>query len=187
MTEVPLHVPAYEGDTLRLFGVESGSAEAEGLRQAVAEEDGAALAAALGVEQVDPDRVELVTLKDLGGMGLSNYLSAGYGVPQAQLEAAAGQLGNAPAQVLLVTSAAFGGRAQTLRPGPALTPLASFSLAEPMPDREPMRGHPAPDESRAAPRGPETPPPGPERRGPGLVIGALGTLLLLIVLAWLFL
>ncbi len=184
MTDFPLDVPAHEHDRLRLFGLDTSSPEGAAVRDAVRAGDSAALGRALGVERVEADRVELIATRDVAELGLAGYLAAGYDVPRDQLGAASPELSAAPAHVLSVPSSAFGGQAQTLSPGPALTPLAAFDLADPMPPRAPMPRHPDPEASLASPAGAPAPADRKPPRRTGLLLAAAAALIVLILVIW---
>ncbi|MCA8882311.1 MAG: hypothetical protein KDA50_00930 [Rhodobacteraceae bacterium] len=126
---VPLDVAADEMGLLRLFALDTDTADGRALRTALVTQTGPAadlVARALGVASVDPWWVTLVAMKDLDDMGLTTYLADGHDVPRAQLAAAQPVLETARGSLLLVQSPAFGHRAVTLDPAPWLAPLVCF-------------------------------------------------------------
>ena len=126
--------------------------------------------------------MELVSARELTGMGLRQYLAAGYDVPKEQLDREAARLENPPCRLLIVPSSAFGGHAQILNLGPALTPFVAFDLSNPMPRRESMA--PA-DVSKAAISGPGGRPQ-PTGKGPRpwlpIVLSVIGVIALLLLI-----
>jgi hypothetical protein len=150
MTDFPLDVAAHEHGWLRLFAIEPDD---PALRAAVESGEDARLARVLGAQQVAASRAETVRRSDLGEMGFAGYLSAGYEVPKAKLDAARDTLGKAPAHLLILPSSAFGGEAQRLAPVPPLRPLVAFQLDDPMPERERMAPYEDPQASAASPAG----------------------------------
>lgn len=81
---------------------------------------------ALGADVLNADHVELFPLSDLDELGLTGYLEQGHGIDPADLADMRGQLHALAGHVLIVTSRAFGGQAQTLTPCAPLRLIASF-------------------------------------------------------------
>lgn len=164
MTEIPLHVAAFEHGLLRLWSFDGASEAGRRLLAAMRDEprDAGVAMQALGAERVDPYWLDFVALRDVAEIGLAGYLRQGYEVPAEQLQAA--DLSPAGDHVLIAPSRAFADHEQTLSPDPALTPLAVLDIHEdvgalrPMEPVETARREPAPaaadDEPRAgAPAG----------------------------------
>lgn len=82
---------------------------------------------ALGAETLDPEHVEVFPVSDLEGVGLAGYLSEGMGVPEDQIADMRARLDAQKGWVLVLSSRAFGGTAQTLTPKAPLRLLASLS------------------------------------------------------------
>lgn len=99
---------------------------------------------ALGADTLDPEHVEVFPVSDLEGMGLSGYLDEGLGVPEEQLRDTRAWLDSVEGWVLVLTSKAFGGRAQVFTPRAPLRLLGSFSEY-----RAPVTFDPLPSEAAA--------------------------------------
>lgn len=116
---------------------------------------------ALGVDTLDPERVEVFPVSDLEGLGLSGYLEEGLGVPGEQLRDMRARLDAVQGWVLVLTSKAFGGSAQTFTPRAPLRLLASFTEY-----RTPVTFEPLPSEAAAGTvAGSKTSPPLRRSRG----------------------
>lgn len=184
---VPLDVPTGEGGMLRLFAIDTGSAEGAALKSALAAEDagdGDAAAAALGVADLDPWWVTLVVPADLGAPGLGSLLGEGYGIEPDALSAAAPAIARAEraGALLAVQSPAFSGRATRIAPAAHLRPLAAFDT----------QGRPAPAlpmaRAEAGPVGRDAPPPKSPRRprramSPAVILALLALAALLVAVA----
>ncbi|WP_424989859.1 hypothetical protein [Fluviibacterium sp. S390] len=119
-------VAPHESGVLRLYRLDTDSAEGAALRTALATEapEAADLAAqAFGVASVDPWWLTLLPLSDIRDLGLHAYLVEGHDVPRDQLDAEAARLATLDGTLLIAQSRAFDGGDVTLRPGPVLTPL----------------------------------------------------------------
>lgn len=116
----PLRVGPLEVGVVRLFALDMPAERARFLR-----EPGAA-AQVLGVEGLDDDEVAIFPIRDLGEMGLAGYLAEGFGIDPAQLEPDRAALETLEGWVMVVRSRAFGGRAVTLRPDPAVRPIGAW-------------------------------------------------------------
>lgn len=79
-------------------------------------------------------KVEVFPSKVLAGLGLSNYLAEGYGIPAEDMAGKAAALDALKGLVILVPSSAFGGNEQVLEPSPALRFIGIF--------HEPESAHP---------------------------------------------
>ncbi len=105
-----LTVAPHEGGVIRLFALDMRPEEAKFLR-----EPGAA-AQVLGVEGLDPEQIDIFPVSDLEDLGLYGYLSDGCGVSKDQLDRKA--LDAMDGWVMVVRSAAFGGRSAFLKLDP---------------------------------------------------------------------
>lgn len=179
MNDAATQVVSGESGHLRLYTIDTMTAEGAALRAALAADDGSAaplVAEALGVASVDPQWVTLVPVADVRAIGLATYLRAGHDIPDDQLAAQAAALGRAAGHILLVMSPAFQGRADTLTAAPCLTPLAHFTR-----HRDPIPAPPPPPDPKPEAAAPDRP---PVRGGLSpLVIGGLVVIAALIVLA----
>ncbi|MEQ8896081.1 MAG: hypothetical protein RID23_03250 [Roseovarius sp.] len=86
---------------------------------------------ALGAETLEPEHVEVFQASDLEGVGLAGYLEEGMGVPRDQLQDMRARLDAQQGWVMVVTSKALGGKAQTLTPRAPLRLIGSFSEYRP--------------------------------------------------------
>ena len=100
---------------------------------------------ALGATALDPAHVEVFPVSDLEGVGLARYLEDGHGVPPEQLDGLRARLDAQKGAVMVVTSRAVRGAAQTLTPRAPLRLLASFSE-----EHRPVRFDKLPSEAAAA-------------------------------------
>ncbi len=177
MTDIPMHVRAFEHGTLRLWSFDGASEAGRTLIAAMREEprDAGKAMAALGAQRVDPYWLDLVALRDISELGLAGYLRQGYDVPKDQLDAA--HLKTSQDHVLIAPSRAFADHEQTLSPDAALTPLGSLEIHEDVGALRPMRPV---DSARRQPVSgdAEEPQPGPPA-GRGLRTGAILILLLI--------
>lgn len=103
------------------------------------EGDADRIAAALGVDQVDHDHVEVVRVEDLQPIGLSEYLAEGYGVPEEALSEDKGRLDTLEGHVLLVRSQAFGGADTRISPAEDVTLIGAYREPSASPSFEPIR------------------------------------------------
>jgi len=97
---------------------------------------------ALGAEWLDPEHVEVFDTSDLDGVGLAGYLREGHGVPAAQIDPIRARLDAQKGAVMVLSSRAVRGAAQTLTPRAPLRLLASLSE-----ERPPVRFEPLPSEA----------------------------------------
>lgn len=160
-------IPAFENGALRLFALDTGERAARTLIDAI--ETGGppgdrALAGALGVPWAEARWTTLVARRDLGAMGLDDYLHQGFDIPRDQLDAAGDRLDTPGTHLLAVPSPAFGGRAGRLEPAGWLTPVAQFSYAETPEPARPMA--PAAREEPAAEPADDTGSPAKEEAAP---------------------
>jgi len=115
-----IDIPNNESGVIRLFALSMTDDEAKALK-----DDPAAVNAALGAE-VDTEQVEVFPISDLEGVGLVGYLAEGNAVPDDQLAPDRAKLDKLGGWVLIVFSRAFGDRAMTLTPSPALTLIGTY-------------------------------------------------------------
>lgn len=130
-----LSVSRHETGVTRLFAINLP----EGQVIPFATGDGARLGAALGIDHVDHDFVEVISVADLQTIGLSGYLTEGIGVSARAIEADRARLDALDGHVLLVDSQAFGGMDATLDPSEDLTFIAAFREPAHAPSLEPIR------------------------------------------------
>ncbi len=96
---------------------------------------------ALGAEVLEADHVDLFAVSDLDELGLTGYLEQGYGMDPEDLADMRVRLNALSGHVLIVTSRAFAGQAQTLKPRAPLRLIASFHenaapvVFEPLPSK----------------------------------------------------
>lgn len=112
---VEMNITATEHGVVRLFAIETAQSF-----------DHADLETALGVESLDPKQVDMIALDDLDELGLEGYLALGMGIPAEEIQAMRPQLSALKGDVALIRSAAFQGKATTLRPQSPLRWIASF-------------------------------------------------------------
>ncbi|MEM6656798.1 MAG: hypothetical protein AAF625_01815 [Pseudomonadota bacterium] len=107
-----LIVAPNERGVIRLFKLSMRPEEARFLREPGAADQ------VLGVQGLDADHIDIFPVSDLQDLGLWGYLTDGCGVSEDQLDHDA--LDAVEGWVLILRSAAFGGRAATLTPDPRL-------------------------------------------------------------------
>ncbi|MEB8388225.1 hypothetical protein OO012_13380 [Rhodobacteraceae bacterium KMM 6894] len=100
------------------------------------------LAEALDADALDPNYIDVFDVSDLQGLGLTTYLADGHGIPEDQLAAMRPRLEGLHGTIMVVTSRAFSGQAQTITPRAPLDLIASFTE-----DRAPVSFDPLPDAS----------------------------------------
>jgi hypothetical protein len=128
MTDIPLHVAAFEHGILRIWGFDGTSGPGSALIEAMGEQprnSGPAMEV-LGAERVDPYWLDLVRLADIAEMGLASYLRQAYDMPQEEAE----RITPTGDHVLIAPSRAFADHEQTLSPDPALKPLGAVDIHE---------------------------------------------------------
>lgn len=174
LTDIPLHVPAFEHGILRLWSLDSQSDIGRALISALGSEprDSGPALTALGASHIDPYWLDLVRLRDIEELGLAGYLRQGYDVPQDQLDAQ--DLATGADHVLIVPSRAFHDHEQTLSPDPALPPLAVLDIHQDVGALRPMDPVESarPDGSGAEPSEPQSQAGPPAARGlrPGAIL-----------------
>jgi hypothetical protein len=122
-----IDIPADEPATVRLFALDLPREEVR--RMAVQPERAGWLADLLGVARLDAGHVETFDISDLGAMGLAGYLAEAHGVDEAVLEPDRPRLAAVQGPVMILRSAAFGGRAARLRPDRALILIGAWAEA----------------------------------------------------------
>lgn len=110
-----MNITATEHGVVRLFAIET--ARNFGYPE---------LTKALGVTSLAEDHVDLITLEDLDELGLEGYLTLGMGIPARDVGAMGTQLKALKGDVALIRSAAFQGKATTLKPNAPLRWIATF-------------------------------------------------------------
>lgn len=168
----PIQISNTEAGIVRLFTVDLPP---EQIATFTARNGRWPLAEALGADTLDPDFIDVFDVDDLKGLGLTTYLADGHGIPDDQLAAMRPRLEGLRGTVMVITSRAFSGQAQTITPRAPLNLIASFTE-----DRTPARFDPLPDPGRQ-----QTDPPAPEpaRRKPSdaAMSGRIATVVLLVL------
>nr|WP_321249371.1 hypothetical protein [uncultured Ruegeria sp.] len=114
-----LTVAPHERGVLRLFALDMRPEEAKFLRETGAADQ------VLGVPGLDPEQIDVFPVSDLEDLGLYGYLSEGCGVSEDQLDRE--MLEAIDDWVMVLRSAALGGRAATLQPDPRLRMIGLFT------------------------------------------------------------
>lgn len=127
----PLRVTGGEHGIVRVFAIAAEAEDAPRWRVPDREDaDGAeadwALPAALGVDRLEPRDVQVFPARELGGMGLSDFLAQGYDLGEDQLAQARAALDAADGIVAVIRSGAFDAPA-TLSPSAEVRPLGAFA------------------------------------------------------------
>ncbi|MEM9031700.1 MAG: hypothetical protein AAGB18_03560 [Pseudomonadota bacterium] len=81
---------------------------------------------ALGATRLEEDRLEVFPVGDVAALGLSAYLTDGLGIPEGALAPERSKIDAVQGIVLVVTSLAMGGVAQTLDPKPPLRHIGTY-------------------------------------------------------------
>lgn len=114
-----LTVAPHERGVLRLFSLDMRPEEAKFLREPGAADQ------VLRVQGLDPAQIDIFPVSDLEDLGLYGYLSDGCGVSEDQLDR--DMLDSVEGWVMVLRSAAFGGRAATLTPDPRLRLIGLYT------------------------------------------------------------
>ncbi|WP_420585237.1 hypothetical protein [Ruegeria sp.] len=114
-----LTVAPHERGVIRLFALNMRPEEAKFLREPGAADQ------VLGVSGLDADQIDVFPVSDLEDLGLYGYLNEGCGVSADQLDRRA--LEAISGWVMVVRSAAFGGRAATIVPDRRLHLFGPFT------------------------------------------------------------
>ena len=168
-----LDIPAQEAHVVRVFSV---------VEETDALLEDAAVLEALGAEgKLRLEDIEVFDLTDLQDMPLSEYLTEGHGIAEADLKDMRGQLDGLTGRVLILPSRAFQGQAMTLRVGGALRLLGRFEE-----DVSPVSFDPLPAGGAhgtvSGQRAPAQAPRGMRRAGLALVALLIGAAVLVLVL-----
>lgn len=75
---------------------------------------------------LNPAKAEVTTSRAIEALGLSTYLSQGYGIADADLRGKSAALDSLKGLIVLIPSSAFENRPQTLDPNPALRFIGIF-------------------------------------------------------------
>ncbi|MFZ5965274.1 aspartate carbamoyltransferase catalytic subunit [Thalassococcus sp. BH17M4-6] len=97
----------------------------------------------LGAKKLRPAFVEIVTIRDLGDMPLSTYLSEGYGLSGEDFRADRARLDALRGHVVILTSQAFDRTAQTLSIQSPLRWIGTYTDTSKTPVGEPLRSESA--------------------------------------------
>lgn len=173
-----LTVAPNERNVLRVFALDISGDEASRLRDAPDRDR--ALGALLGVERIDPDRVEILNADDLAGVGLAGYLVDGQGAAEAQIAADRSRLDAVHGYLMIVRPGAFGAAATTLHPIAAARLVGNYSEDVPVVRFEPLPDAGAKETVSAPP--PVTPAKLPGGMGKGVYI-AMAMVAVVILLA----
>ncbi|SEK60459.1 hypothetical protein [Roseovarius nanhaiticus] len=169
-----IEIKATETGVVRIFAVDI---PADRIAAFTARNGSWPLGEALGAEALDPAHVEIFDADDLAGLGLPGYLADGYAIPEEQLAPLRGQLMSQKGVLMVVTSRAFQGTAQTLTPRAPLSLIAT--LQEPV---DPVTFAALPD---ASARTPAEPPQDaePQKKAPSdaAMSGRVATVVLLVL------
>lgn len=114
-----LTVAPHELGVLRLFQLDMRPEEAKFLREPGAADQ------ALGVDGLDRDLIDIFPVSDLEDLGLYGYLNEGCGVSQDQLDR--DMLEAIEGWVMVLRSAAFKGRAVTIKPDPKVRLIGLYT------------------------------------------------------------
>ncbi|MEC9196039.1 MAG: hypothetical protein VX974_00405 [Pseudomonadota bacterium] len=126
-------IKALEPDTVRVFALSLSDADAKPYVQ-----DNARATELLGVDQIDPQYVEIFPVSDLEGLGLIGYLTEGQGIPDTLLAPDRSRLAALDGHVMVVMSRAFADRAVQLELDPRVTLIGSYAEDKPPVTFEPL-------------------------------------------------
>lgn len=178
MIDIPAHVAPFDHGILRLWAIDESTPVGAALVAALSDEprNAGPVMKALGAERVDPYWIDLVTMADIGEIGLAGYLAEAYEIPAEALAAA--DLTTGASHIVVVPSRAFADHEQTLSPDAAMIPLAVFDIHE---DVGALRGMDRAAHGKDGNKGGATPPHAPtgSPSGRGLRPGAILLLLLI--------
>lgn len=124
-----VEIAPHEHGVVRIFALSMTAEEARALHRNKPPGDDAPtpIEAALGVTGIDPAHVAVFPLSDIEEIGLDRYLEEGSSIDPAQLDPDRRKLAALDGWVLVVHSAAFGGRGVTLTPTADLTLIGTYS------------------------------------------------------------
>lgn len=132
-----LDIPAHEAGMIRVFAVNRPPADVQAdlKRMPVAD-----LARdLLNAPHLDTASAEVFPVSDLSGVGLGAYLSEGYAVEPAALDADRARLDALGGYVMLLFSDSFAGAAATLSPGAEVTLIGTYAEFKPEGAGKPVR------------------------------------------------
>ncbi|WP_425038054.1 hypothetical protein [Primorskyibacter sp. S187A] len=121
----PMHIRESEAGRVRIFAIDLPMTEAQRLTQTPG-----ALAAMLGLSEIDTGQLEIFDTSDLAGMGLETYLLEGHAIPQDELTPMRWQLDALEGPVMILRSAAILQRPVDMRPAAPLRWIATFGEAQ---------------------------------------------------------
>jgi len=138
-----INVPANEHGVVRIFAIDLprddlaafAPPELEGV-EVMAQSP---LRAALGVDRLDMEYVDIIHPEDLGEMGLSGYLNDGLGLSAQEIAGARTHLDGITGPVALVLSKAHAGEAAILTPRAPLRWVATLNEPQDVHDMAPLR------------------------------------------------
>ncbi|SFS63702.1 hypothetical protein SAMN04488040_1230 [Sulfitobacter marinus] len=163
-----LTIPAGEHGQIRLFAV---NRPVEVIASMLQSNDKAAAISDLLGFTVPSGSAELFAVSDLTGVGLPRYLTDGYAVTEAQINADRARLDALEGYVLLLFSSAFDGAETTLDIGPDLTLIGTYGEEQPAMAAPPLTADAAQPYTGVPNLTPTTPPRG--RAGGAVMVLAL--------------
>ena len=124
-----LEIRPGEHGIVRLFAVDLPAEEIAGFAEPDlgADDTPWPLKEALGASYLDSDFVDLFPVGDLAGVGLGGYLTEGLGVAEDDVRPDRARLDAVTGHVLVISSAAFGDEAQTLKPKAPLRWIGTYT------------------------------------------------------------
>ena len=164
-------------DTLHVFAIDAPMADAQGMAL-----DGAALSAAFGGIEIEPDRADVIDTTQLGELGLSSYLVEGEGADPDTVRQSAGRLDAHRGPTLILRPGAANA---PLDPQAPLTHLGSFQLARAAPPGPAIRTASAEGDATGVPTSAPEPGRNDRRTSGAVATAALVAALLIVVIVWL--
>lgn len=139
---------------------------------------------AIGADHLRNDMIDVVDLRDLGEMSLTDYLMQGYDLSRSEAKEARGQLDALKGHVLVVPTVAFANRAQTLAIAHPLRWIGTYGESSGTPRQPRLRSNSA----RGSAGGPGSARSGGSSgaRGNGLFIGLAAAVCLMVLAFALF-
>lgn len=175
-----MHIPALETGVIRLFVLDLPEDQIAGFTTPTSEGDDMQwpLKDALGAKYLDAKFVETFPIGNLEGLGLAGYLMEGNDVPIDQIDPMRPQLNQLSGHVMLVSSSAFGGFAQSLQPAAPLRHIATFFT-----QGTPVTFKPLPDDSAQLGSGADEMKPAKKQPSQAAMMGRIATYALLFMFA----